>query len=42
MQEKLVKTRVATPEAWSIKGKQVALGKWNCWLHHAKRIRKYC
>lgn len=42
MQERLVKTRVPTPEACSVKGKQVALGKWNCWLPHAKGIRTHC
>lgn len=42
MQERLVKTRVPTPEAWSVKGKQVALGKQNCWLLYAKGVKKYC
>lgn len=30
MQERLVKTRMPTPEAWSVKEKQVALGKYSC------------
>lgn len=40
MQERLIKTRVPTPEAWSRKGKQVALGK-NIWLLPTKGIRKH-
>ena len=42
MQERLAKTRMPTPEAWSVKGKQVALGKQNYWLLHAEGIRKHC
>lgn len=42
MQERLVKIRMPTPEAQSVKGKQVALGKQNYWLPDAKRIRKHC
>lgn len=41
MRERLINTRVPTPEAWSGKGKQNALGK-NIWLLPAKGIRKHC
>lgn len=42
MQMRLVKTKVPTPEAQGVKGKQVALRKKNYWLLHAKGTRKHC